>query len=97
MSANTEQMTNAPCDARCNACSAPICPMRPDEGIYYPDEAICARHQYKALPWLKTQRKIQRRAKERNRYFTQKMLAEIRVVREGIRGADPDRTRPGAE
>jgi len=71
--------------------------MRPDEGKWYPDEAICARRQYKALPWLKTQRKIQRRAKERNRYFTQKMLAEIRAVREGIRGAGPDRTRRGAE
>jgi len=77
-----------------DTCSAPLCPMENEEelkkAIWYPDEEICRRRGLN-YPWLKTQRKIGKRAKHSDGYFTLQMLTHLRRVCKGIEGLDPDR------
>ena len=72
-------------------CEAPLCPL--DEkhlkiGIWYPNEEICRLK--KSPGWIKRQKKVAKKAKDRNKYFTHQMLNHNFIVRGGIEGLDPD-------
>ena len=76
-------------------CSAPLCPLLPDElidqYIWYPDEGICLR--VKNVPdWVKKQRLIAKKCKPENQrfYFTLEMLRVLHRVSPKIRGLNPD-------
>jgi hypothetical protein len=86
-----EEQRDTPLDRTCGSCNAPICPRKSEEGKWFPDERICAKRQFAGLRWLRTQRRIQRRAVNREQLFTQQMLAVIKTVRPGIRGLDSNR------
>jgi len=72
-------------------CSAPLCPLHP-EGflhiIWYADEDICqSQKHYKGIKWISNQRKIARRAKERDTtYYTHAMLSIPCRICTGITG-----------
>ena len=75
-------------------CSAPICPMEPDETnghyLWYPDEEICRKR--KDLPaWVRQQRKIAKKAKPENfgYYFNLEMLKIPFRVTSSVKGLDP--------
>jgi hypothetical protein len=75
-------------------CSAPLCPVSPslDKSIWYPDEAICQRRKsldFIRPKWVRTQRKVSRKAPTDDRYFTKEMLENIKAVRKP-EGKDPD-------
>lgn len=75
-------------------CSAPLCPL--DEGLdtqmWYPDEPICAREGMSVeYPWLKTQKKIAKRTRREDLYYTGKMVQRNCIVASGMVGLDPDR------
>jgi len=76
-----------------DSCNAPLCPMEDEEGlkkaIWYPDEEICRRRGLN-YPWLRTQRKIAKRAKHGG-YFTIQMLSHPCRISQGIVGLDPDK------
>lgn len=75
-----------------NYCSAPLCPLDEEslrDGLWYPDEEICTTQPYPN--WIKTQRKIARRCKDKDKYFTYEMLDRNCVMGKGMVGLDPDR------
>jgi len=75
-------------------CSAPLCPLDValDQRIWYPDESICARHGTSSdYPWLKTQRKIARKTRASDKYYTFRMIERNCVVGRGMVGLDPNR------
>jgi hypothetical protein len=73
-------------------CSAPLCPL--DEkhlkaDIWYPDEEIC---RLKTVPnWVKIQKKIVKKTKDKNTYYSYKMLNHNCKVGTGMTGLNPDR------
>jgi len=72
-------------------CSAPLCPLDPESlehGIWYPFEQVCRRRS--APEWVKVQKKIKRKTKNVNRYFTFEMLNRNCVISKGIVGLNPD-------
>jgi len=74
-------------------CGAPICPL--DEGkhaVWYPDEEICRSNIHGRLPWIKRQRKISRKVRNRDFYFTPEMLCRNCVITAATEGLDPDKT-----
>lgn len=78
----------------CDGCSAPVCPAQDDNGeLWFPPEQICRRHDFTRTRLVVTQRKIQRRAVHRDDIYSRAMLERVVVVRGGIRGRDPNRTR----
>ena len=68
-------------------CSAPLCPLDSGNHVWFPDEGICRNK----LDWVKNQKKIAKKAKDREGYYTIDMLKQIQRVTAGIVGADPDR------
>ena len=77
-----------------DSCDAPLCPLEGEEGlkngIWYPEEEICRRRGLN-YPWLKTQKKIAKRAKHSDGYFTLQMLTHPCRISRGITGLDPDK------
>jgi len=73
-------------------CNAPLCPLNAKHLIidaWYPDEEIC---RLKTVPkWIKTQKKIAKKTKDKNKYYTYKMLNRNCKVKIGIAGLDPDK------
>ena len=72
-----------------SSCDAPICPL--DEvslrtGIWYPDESICRKHLHN---WIQHQKKIAKKAKNKEKYFTFDMLKRDCIIGNGIEGLDP--------
>lgn len=72
-------------------CSAPICPLDQDKKTYiwYPDEEICRRKDFANEQYIKTQKKLKKKANV-NTYFTYKMLNRNFIVRKNIKGLNPD-------
>lgn len=74
-------------------CSAPICPMD-EQSIkssnWYPDEDICVVRSFSSLPWVARQRKLQRKVRNRDFFFTHKMLCRNCKVTVATEGIDPD-------
>lgn len=69
-------------------CSAPLCPLDKNEGrVWYPNEEICTKHRHN---WILTQRKLSKRAKSKDQYFTFEMLQRDCVIMTGITGISPD-------
>lgn len=78
---------------RLESCSAPLCPM--DEGslgsgIWYPDEEICKLQAFCKLNWVQNQKKIAKKARIIDLYFTHRMLQQNCIIGKGISGLDPD-------
>ena len=85
-------MTSPQCK-RFDTCNAPLCPLDEQSlkhSIWYPDEEICRAKLFSALPWIKAQRKIAKRASRMDRYFTLQMLKRNCIIKKGIEGLDPD-------
>ena len=78
---------------RKDKCSAPLCPM--DEismqQIWLPDEEICKHRSHLEDRFVKQQRKIQKKARDRDTYYTLEMLSVECIVKAGMTGIDPDR------
>jgi len=75
-----------------NSCGAPLCPLDEESlkyGIFYPDEEICTKRPFPL--WIKAQRKITKRCKDKDKYFSYEMLNRLSQVRIGTIGLDPDR------
>jgi hypothetical protein len=80
---------------RFDSCSAPLCPL--DEvslgsGIFYPDEEVCQLRAFSKLDWIRNQRKISRKAINKDFYFNFEMLSRNCKISAGIEGLDPDKT-----
>ncbi|WP_022671350.1 hypothetical protein [Hippea alviniae] len=78
---------------RFNTCSASICPLNPNrhKAVWYPDEEICKnREMVKRFRFIRVQRKIQKRAVNRDTYYTLRMLEEITGVRKETKGLSPE-------
>ena len=74
-----------------DTCNAPMCPLlKKHLGIacWYADEDTC---NMKRAQWLITQKKIAKKAKDNDTYYTFEMLNRNIVVRGGITGLDPDK------
>ena len=75
-------------------CDASLCPL--DEkhlkiGSWYPDGKIC---RLKKVPlWVRNQKKIAKKYKNANRYFTHRMLKQNCIIRSGIEGLDPNKNK----
>ena len=72
-------------------CAAPLCPldMNPQH-IWFPNEEICSRADFRMLPWVRMQRKLVRRYISPDGFFTVKMLEAITNVHPTLIGADPN-------
>ena len=73
-------------------CSASLCPLDPEHskiGTWYPDEEIC---RLKAVPnWVKIQKKIVKKTKDKNTYYSYEMLNRNCKVSTGMIGLNPDK------
>jgi hypothetical protein len=57
-----------------------------DIASWFPDEEICGLREFRKGKWRIAQRKIARRAVDRDSYYTMAMLNSIGQVRGGIKG-----------
>jgi hypothetical protein len=75
-----------------DSCTASICPLSSEEEnknyIFYPDEEVCNKN-YPPL-WVKNQKKIAQRSKDKDTYYTIEMLKRKCIIKNGIMGLDPD-------
>lgn len=74
-------------------CSAPLCPLDPDlkHQVWFPDEDICNKPGFLGeFYWIKIQKKIKKRAKNRETMFTAHMMGKLVLVRAGVKGLDPE-------
>ena len=73
-----------------DSCSAPICPLEDKiknlNYIWYPDEEICPKHKNQ---FIKTQKKIKKKARDLDKYFNLEMLNRNFIVGAGIVGLNP--------
>ena len=81
-------------------CSAPLCLEAndiDDESIWYPSEDICSAQPKGGVPnWIKTQRKIKRKAEGKDiGFFSLKMLKRNCVICKGIKGINGDKINTG--
>lgn len=76
-----------------DSCGAPLCPLDKgslEHGIWYSDEESCESVEFRMMPWVKRQRKINKKATN-DKYFTYGMLDRDIIIRKGIEGIDADR------
>ena len=75
-----------------DSCSTSLCPLDPEYlevEIWYPDEEIC---RLKTVPnWVKIQKKIAKKTKDKNTYYTYEMLNRNCKVGTGMTGLNPDK------
>ena len=75
-----------------DCCSAPLCPLGEKnlKAIWYPDEEIC---RLKKTPdWIKRQKKIAKKTKDKDMYYTYEMLNRNCKVGNGMTGLNPDKS-----
>ena len=78
-------------------CTAPLCPLRDcSNSIFYPDEQICTRQEFRHLGWLIKQKQIARLCTGET-YFTLPMLKSLRDIPKDIVGINPDLSQRQAE
>ena len=74
-------------------CSASLCPLDSEPlktGIWYSDEEVC---RLKSVPnWVKIQKKIAKKTKDKNTYYTYEMLNRNCKVGTGMTGLNPDKS-----
>jgi hypothetical protein len=78
---------------RFDGCNAPLCPMKKivvSSDIWYPYDEICTSHEYCKLCWIRNQRKIAKKTRDIDTYYTYQMLQQNCVIAKGIAGLDPD-------
>jgi len=76
-------------------CSAPICPLDGESikhAVWYPNEEICRSNIHGRLLWVKKQRKISRKVRNKDFYFTHEMLCRNCRITAATEGLDPDKT-----
>lgn len=85
-----------PCP-RAQNCSAPLCPLdieSLENGMWFSTEEICKFQEVNKIQFVKTQRKIAKRTKNKNPdnvgFFTYKMLNRNIRVYSSIKGLNPD-------
>jgi hypothetical protein len=59
--------------------------------IWYADEEICQSHEYSRLDWIRNQRKIAKKTRDLDTFYTYHMLQQNCVIGKGIDGLDPDK------
>ena len=72
-------------------CNAALCPLNEKyiKATWYPDEEIC---RLKSVPnWVKIQKKIAKKTKDKNTYYTYEMLNRNCKVGTGMTGLNPDK------
>jgi hypothetical protein len=81
-----------------NDCSAPLCPLDPDneQRSWFSDEDICQRR-IEGVKFVPVQRRIARAGVSTDTYFTVSMLEHKPKVSSGLRGLDPDSYKPRKE
>jgi len=75
-------------------CNAPLCPLDQaslEHGIWYPDEEICRLKEYSKHEWIINQKKIQKKTRNHDTYYTYEMLNRHIIIAPGIKGLDPDK------
>ena len=75
-------------------CSAPLCPLDGkslEHGIWYPDEEICISQQFSSSQFIRNQKKVKKKTKDEDTYYTYKMLNRKFVIGSAITGLDPDK------
>lgn len=80
---------------RFDECSVPICPL--DEvsmscATWYPTESYCNSRDYSNLSWVKRQRKISKKVRNKDFYFNYEMLCRDCRITVATEGLDPNRT-----
>ena len=78
---------------RFDSCSAPLCPLDENSlnnGIWYFDEEICHLREFCHLPWIRNQKKIAKKARDYDSYFTLRMLEQNCMIKAGITGIDSE-------
>ncbi len=77
----------------CQTPDAPLCPIQENtvrHGIWYADEPICRAKKFQNLSWIKKQKLISKqKLKLDDGFFTVRMLNELQVIPQSLRGADP--------
>ena len=73
-------------------CSAPLCPLDPASmrQVWYPDEEICKHRDHLKTTLIRQQKKIQKKTRDKDSYYTYAMLSVECIVKNGITGIDPD-------
>ena len=76
-----------------NNCAATLCPLDKniETRIWFPDEEICKNREYANFPFVKTQKKIAKRTRNREHFYTFEMLNRNMRVTSAIKGIDPDK------
>ena len=74
-----------------NRCEAPICPLNKNvkSAVWYPDEGICKL--YRNRQYIKTQKKIAKKTRNRDTFYTFDMLNKNIRVTSAIDGLNPDK------
>lgn len=78
---------------RYDGCSAPLCPMDENSlecSIWYPGEEICQLQAYCHETWIRNQKKIARKARNKDFYFNLEMLSQNCIITVATEGLDPD-------
>lgn len=78
---------------RFDECSAPICPLNDgslNNGTWYPEENVCMLQVFCHKPWIRNQKKIARKVRNKDLYFTLEMLSRNCVITLATEGLDPD-------
>lgn len=72
-------------------CEAPLCPLYEynKESVWYPDEELCNKNGAKP-DWVKKQRRIKKKVKDKDSHYTIEMLESIGRVTPQTRGLDPE-------
>jgi len=76
-----------------DSCSVPFCPLdygNMDCAIWYPDEPICMLQAFCHETWIRNQKKIAKKSRNVDFYFTRRMLEQNCVIGKEITGLDPD-------
>ncbi|MCD5401313.1 hypothetical protein LR013_01785 [candidate division NPL-UPA2 bacterium] len=77
---------------RGESCSAPLCPLLSktelEKYVWYPDEEVCRDEPPPA--WIKRQRRIAKKVRDVEKYFTKDMLAHTCRITEALYGIDPN-------
>lgn len=78
-----------------DGCNAPICPADKESlhsAIWYPTEGFCTSYAFCKLPWIRNQRKLARKVRNKDFYYTLEMLSHNCVITVATEGLNPDTT-----
>lgn len=77
---------------RYNVCSSPVCPLLDNSNVvWYPNEEVCMAQQHNKIRFVYMQRKIQKKTRDLDSYYTFDMLNRKCIVGKGMTGINPDK------